>query len=77
MKDRFETHRAAVNGCSGRSDSSDMDGVTELEVILKQKTFTRQVTAGSNSCRFESVECMLCNFCSMLGGSFLHRYFCL
>ncbi|KAJ6720068.1 NUCLEAR PORE COMPLEX PROTEIN NUP1 [Salix viminalis] len=39
--DRFETHRAAVNGCSGRSDSSDMDGVTELEVILKQKTFTR------------------------------------
>ncbi|KAG5237921.1 nuclear pore complex protein [Salix suchowensis] len=39
--DRFETHRAAVNGCSGQSDSSDMDGVTELEVILKQKTFTR------------------------------------
>uniref|UniRef100_A0A6N2M1G6 Uncharacterized protein n=1 Tax=Salix viminalis TaxID=40686 RepID=A0A6N2M1G6_SALVM len=75
--DRFETHRAAVSGCSGRSDSSDMDGVTELEVILKQKTFTRQVTAGSNSSSFELAECMLCNFCSMLGGSFLHLYFCL
>ncbi|XP_011024136.1 PREDICTED: nuclear pore complex protein NUP1-like isoform X2 [Populus euphratica] len=39
--DLFETHRATTNGCSGPSDGSDMDGVTELEVILKQKTFTR------------------------------------
>ncbi|KAL3579517.1 hypothetical protein D5086_021021 [Populus alba] len=39
--DLFETHRATINGSSGPSDGSDMDGVTELEVILKQKTFTR------------------------------------
>jgi hypothetical protein len=51
-----------------------MDGVTELEVILKQKTFTRQVTVGSNSSSFKLVECMYCNFHSMLGGSFLHLY---
>lgn len=77
LKDLFETHSATINGSSGPSDGSDMDGVTELEVILKQKTFTRQVSSGSNSSSFKLVECMYCNFHSMLGGSFLHLYICL
>lgn len=62
-KERLEMQGAVVNGCDDRSNSSGGGGVTELEVVLKQKRFTRQVTIGPNSIDFKSI--VLMQFCTM------------
>ncbi|KAG6763376.1 hypothetical protein POTOM_030790 [Populus tomentosa] len=51
--DCLEVHREAINASSGLINSLDRGGVTELELILKQKTFTRQVTVELKSTDFE------------------------
>lgn len=53
LKDCLEVHREAINASSGLINSLDRGGVTELELILKQKTFTRQVTVELKSTDFE------------------------
>lgn len=42
-KDCLEVHKEVINASSGLINSSSRGGVSELELILKQKTFTRQV----------------------------------
>ncbi|KAF9676510.1 hypothetical protein SADUNF_Sadunf08G0009400 [Salix dunnii] len=54
--DCLEVHKEVINASSGLINSSSRGGVSELELILKQKTFTRQWKLSSSVYLFEMSE---------------------